>query len=191
MSKVSAGIIAHSSPFRKPKPWLLQYSAKTPIIFRNYYFPGGITIAREYDRLVCLKQTERLEETVLPCPGELLLSGLRIICLPVTERINTPDAFTVCPVGQIRIRARKSGDHIRLSGGSKSLKKLFIDRKIPAARRQQIPVVCDDQGILGIFSIGANLDRISGENPVLIRFENTEDKGESIWIWKKTFGKCC
>ena len=82
------------------------------------------------------------------------------------------------PVGQIMIRARKSGDSIRLSGGSKSLKKLFIDRKIPAARRQQIPVVCDDAGILGVYTIGANWDRTTGERFVTIRFENIENKGE-------------
>ena len=140
--------------------------------------PGGVTIAREYDRLVCLPQADALEEIFLPCPGEVLLPGLKIICAPAGEAINTPEAFTVCPVGEIRIRSRQSGDTIRLSGGSKTLKKLFIDRKIPAAQRQQIPVVCDDAGILGIYTIGANWDRTSGENPVTVRFENTENKGE-------------
>ena len=141
-------------------------------------FPGGVIIAREYDALVCLPQTETLEETVLPCPGVVFLPGLRVTCEPDSERINTPEAFTVCPEGEMRIRARESGDSIRLSGGSKSLKKLFIDRKIPAARRHQIPVVCDDAGILGVYTIGANWDRTAGENPVLIRFDNIESKGE-------------
>ena len=139
-------------------------------------FPGGIIIAREYDRLVCLNQMESLEETILPCPGEVCLPGLRITCEPAAERVNTPDAFTVCPTGEIRLRSRQSGDSIRLSGGSKSLKKLFIDRKIPASQRQQIPVVCDDAGILGVYTIGANLDRTAGENAVTIRFENTEKR---------------
>ena len=108
----------------------------------------------------------------------MLLPGLRVTCQPAEEIVDTPEVFTVSPVGQIRIRARNSGDHIRLSGGSKSLKKLFIDRKIPAARRQQIPVICDDAGVLGVYSIGANWDRTTGENLVTIRFENTENKGE-------------
>ena len=140
--------------------------------------PGGVTIAREYDALVCLPQSDVLEEAALPCPGEVYYAGLRIICERAAEWINAPDAFTVCPVGEIRLRARKSGDSIRLSGGSKSLKKLFIDRKIPAFRRNQIPVVCDDAGVLGVYTIGANWDRTSGENSVTIRFENTENKGE-------------
>lgn len=141
-------------------------------------FPGGITLARNYDRLEVLSCEREQEEVILPCPGEVLLPGLRVSCVPAEESIDTPDAFTVSAVGTIRIRGRKSGDSIRLSGGSKSLKKLFIDRKIPAARRQQIPVVCDDAGILGVYSIGANWDRTGGEHPVTIRFENTENKGE-------------
>lgn len=140
--------------------------------------PGGVTIAREYDRLVCLPEMEMLVERVLPCPGELLLPGLRITCEPAREAIHTPEAFTVCPVGEIRIRSRKSGDSMRISGGSRSLKKLFIDRKIPAARRPRIPVVCDDAGILGVYTIGSNRDRTAGETAVTIRFENIENKGE-------------
>ena len=141
-------------------------------------FPGGVTIARNYDRLVCLAEAEELEEILLPCPGEVILPGLRVTCKPAAEIIHTPEAFTACPVGEIRLRCRKSGDSIRLSAGTKSLKKLFIDRKIPAAQRQQIPVVCDDAGILGVYTIGANWDRITGENPVTIRFEIIENKGE-------------
>lgn len=141
-------------------------------------FPGGVTIARNYDRLEVLTEETELAEILLPCPGEAQLPGLRVTCGPAGEFLNTPDAFTVSPVGQIRIRARKSGDRICLSAGSKSLKKLFIDRKIPAALRNRIPVVCDDAGVLGVYTIGANWDRTGVENPVTIRFENTENKGE-------------
>jgi len=142
-------------------------------------FPGGVTVARNYDRLEVLKESAELEETVLPCPGEILLPGLRVICTPAAAVVNTPEEFTVSAKGEIRLRCRKSGDTMRLPAGSKSLKKLFIDRKIPAARRLQIPVVCDDAGILGVYSIGANLDRPADmENAVTVRFENTENKGE-------------
>ena len=141
-------------------------------------FPGGVTIARNYDRLEVLTEETELAEILLPCPGEAQLPGLRVTCGPAGEFLNTPDAFTVSPVGQIRIRARKSGDRICLSAGSKSLKKLFIDRKIPAALRNRIPVVCDDAGVLGVYTIGANWDRTGGETAVTIRFENTENKGE-------------
>ena len=89
--------------------------------------------------------------------------------------MQSSDAFAVDAAGVIKIRSRRSGDSIRLSGGTKSLKKLFIDRKIPAHQRDMIPVVCDEQGILGVYSIGPNLDRTAKELPaMLIRFAKNE-----------------
>ena len=134
--------------------------------------PGGVTVTRQYDRLEAENREPVPEPAVLPCPGEVLYGDYRVTCAPAGEVINTLDTFTVCPVGQVILRPRKSGDVIRLKGGTKSLKKLFIDRKIPAARREQIPVVCDKQGVLGVYSIGVHVDRAAGEKPgVTIHFE--------------------
>jgi len=141
-------------------------------------FPGGVTIARNYGRLEALTAQEALEAVELPNPGEILLPGFRVSCRAAEEAVNTPEAFTVAPAGRIFLRTRRSGDEIRLPGGTKSLKKLYIDRKIPAFQRSQIPVVYDEAGILGVYSIGANQDRVTGENRVTIRFEK-RDKGES------------
>ncbi|MGM9549313.1 MAG: tRNA lysidine(34) synthetase TilS [Faecousia sp.] len=141
--------------------------------------PGGVTVTRQYDRLEAAGQKPDPEPVTLPCPGEVLYSGLRVTCAPAEKIINTADTFTVHAVGELTLRPRKSGDCIRLSGGSKSLKKLFIDRKIPAACRGQIPVVCDGQGILGVYSIGVHMDRAAGELPgVTVHFENSERKGD-------------
>ena len=68
-----------------------------------------------------------------------------------------------------------SGDDIRLYGGRKSLKKLFIDAKIPAHLRQKIPVVADEQGVLGVYGFGPSRDRVG--SGVQIRF--IEESGES------------
>jgi tRNA(Ile)-lysidine synthase len=48
----------------------------------------------------------------------------------------------------VTIRNRKDGDRIELLGmeGSKKLKDLFIDLKIPASRRNKIPVLTDSNG---------------------------------------------
>ena len=134
--------------------------------------PGGVTVTRQYDRLEAENGEPVPEPAVVPCPGEVLYGDYRVTCAPAGEIINTTDTFTVCPVGQVILRPRESGDVIRLKGGTKSLKKLFIDRKIPAARREQIPVVCDKQGVLGVYSIGVHVDRAAGEKPgVTIHFE--------------------
>ena len=61
----------------------------------------------------------------------------------------------------LALRPRQTGDEITLPrrGGTKSLKKLFIDRKIPAHLRPLVPVLCDDAGVLGVPGIGVSRDR--------------------------------
>ena len=140
-------------------------------------FPGGVTIARNYDRLEVLEQAEALPETVLPCPGEVLLPGYRVVCASAEQVVNTEDTFTVCPEGELVLRSRRSGDAIRLSGGTKQLKKLFIDRKIPAQKRLQIPVLSDDRGVLGVCGVGADMDRRAAGLPaVQVRFVKRESE---------------
>ena len=139
-------------------------------------FPGGVVICRRYDRLEKLERLDCLEVRELPCPGivELPEQGIRIGCEPSEQQILKWDRFTVYPKGKMRIRSRKTGDAIRLQGGTKSLKALMIDRKIPADQRDLIPVICDDAGILGVWGFGANLDRVSPEgNAVDIYFQET------------------
>ena len=137
--------------------------------------PGGVTVARQYDRLTVLSGEAGLETLPLNCPGVTRIPGFLVHCRVAEAIVNTPDTFTVVPRGNILIRSRQAGDSIRLSGGSKSLKKLFIDRKIPADRRDKLPVVCDDGGILGVYQIGTNLDRAADALPaVIIRFEILE-----------------
>ena len=142
-------------------------------------FPGGVTLSRNYDRLEVLHAAPSWETCVLPCPGEVELPGLRVTCFPAFEQINTADCFTVQPKGEMFLRHRQPGDVLRCPGGSKSLKKLFIDRKIPASQRQHIPVLCDEEGILGVYSIGVHCDRAAVSLPaVTICFQKTERKGE-------------
>ena len=115
-------------------------------------FPGGLIIGRKYDILAVVPQE----------PGKI---PYRISCEPADAVINTRDTFTVVPVGDVYIRPRQTGDAIRLPGGTKTLKKLFIDRKIPAAQRDSVPVICDDRGILAVGGIGVNLDRAAAKLP--------------------------
>lgn len=143
-------------------------------------FPGDVCIRREYDRLTAEETGAALETVELRCPGVLELpeQGLKIFCEYAQEPLLTTDAFTVDPVGQMCLRARQPGDRLRLSGGTKELKKLLIDRKIPAARRDRIPVIADERGILGVCGIGANLDRVGTK--VLIRFEPLQRKKREV-----------
>ena len=140
--------------------------------------PGGVTIARQYDRLTALREEPALKPTELKVPGETVTGSFRILCSPAKEILNTADTFTVCPEGTLTVRSRQSGDRIRLPGGTKSLKKMFIDRKIPAPERDRIPVLCDEKGILGVYGIGVHGDRMAKTLPAItIHIENIE-KGE-------------
>lgn len=134
-------------------------------------FPGGVTVVRRYDRLEALRAQTAPETVALPCPGEAALPGLRVVCAPAEQIVNGVDTFTVVPSGTMYLGPRRPGDSIRLAGGTKSLKKLFIDRKIPAADRPRIPVLSDEKGVLGVCGVGVHLDRAAEALPaVTIRF---------------------
>jgi tRNA(Ile)-lysidine synthase len=141
-------------------------------------FPQGITLCRNYDRLEQDVSLAPLAPTPLHVNScvELETLGLRVYCENAEKITNTDHIFTVTPVGTILLRSRQEGDRIRLFGGQKSLKKLFIDRKIPAGRRPALPVVCDDNGILGVYGIGADCSRMAQQLPALqIRFEQIDN----------------
>lgn len=137
-------------------------------------FPGNIIIGRNYDTLQRLQSSAAIEEQILPCPSCLELPGLgvRIVCENAKDLQQKYDSFAVNITGDLILRSRKSGDRITLHGGSKTLKALLIDRKIPAADRDSIPVIADDNGILGVYTIGADCTRMATQLPaVRIRFE--------------------
>jgi len=59
-------------------------------------------------------------------------------------------------VGELQLRTRQSGDKIRLKNknGTKTLKKLFCEYKIPIDERDNLPVLCDDNGVVWVYKIG-------------------------------------
>lgn len=138
-------------------------------------FPGGIVLRRRYEFLEPEGYLPPLEQRSIPCPGQVELPelGLRLVCMPAERPVNEKECFTV-PAGELILRSRQSGDEIRLSGGTKSLKKLFIDRKIPAFCRCRVPVVANEDGVLGVYGLGPDAEKYKNEPRWLIRFENIE-----------------
>lgn len=145
------------------------------------HFPGGVTIVRRYDRLAVLSRKEPPQAIPLPQSGSMELPhlGLRITCGEAEKPENSEAVFTVRPAGPMVLRPRQGGDKMRLPGGTKLLKKLFVDRKIPAHERPFIPVIADEQGVLGVYGIGVNLDRACDALPAIrIHIVKTEKKAE-------------
>lgn len=68
---------------------------------------------------------------------------------------GTIDFVSLC------VRTRRTGDRIRLSekSGSRTLKKLLIDRKIPRLRREELAVVADKNGVIAVQDIGMDCSR--------------------------------
>jgi len=159
-----------------------------------------MTVYREYERIVFDSQPDDNSEEFAPVilsSGDnciLLGLGLKISCIPViyndnmsgsdikskkNETINTTftsfvfKSIDIC--GKISVRPRMEGDNIKLKGqnGTKSLKKLFIEKRIPVRKRSLIPVICDDEGVLGIYKIGTGSRAIPnhGDKSLLIQFD--------------------
>ena len=142
-------------------------------------FPGGVILGREYDRLVRRAAAEALEERVLQ-PGQAVLLpqlSLQVHYGEAEEIINTKEIFTVHTQGPVVLRSRKTGDALRLNVGTQTVKKLFVDRKIPAAMREAIPVFSDDGGVLAVGGIGANVERLATQLPAMqIRLETMKQE---------------
>ncbi|MFR5876458.1 MAG: tRNA lysidine(34) synthetase TilS [Eubacterium sp.] len=82
-------------------------------------------------------------------------------------------------VGEITVRARQEGDEISPAGRSctKSLKKLYNEYKIPVEDRNNIPVICDEKGVIGIygFCCGERVKIDNTTSSVILLQIRTED----------------
>lgn len=139
-------------------------------------FPGGVVLCRNYDRLEAVENVRIPDPVQIQCPGvtELPQWDLRITCTPTDGVQAEKDQFSVAPCGTLWVRGRQEGDSIRLSGGTKTLKKLFIEKKIPRNQRSRIPVLADDAGVVGVVGIGVHRDRLSSGIKIHIERLNTE-----------------
>jgi len=147
--------------------------------------PGGVTAIREYEilRFETAPQTGGFAPAALRPGADARLPGLRIAMTgPVMLETET-DQKTVFAIKAdsdlppaITLRSRQSGDSLRLAGGTKTLKKLMIDRKIPAAQRDLLPVLEDHRGILAVYQLGCDTARQAhaGERAWIIQFHQEE-----------------
>ena len=125
----------------------------------------GASLRRDWDELV-IDPVEKSFSPVVLAEGENEIPelGYKItkedIISAVVHKSFTSFLFKkqkVC--GNITVRPRKEGDAIRLSDktGTKSLKKLFIERRIPAHERSAVPVICDESGVIAVLGIGSDV----------------------------------
>ncbi len=81
--------------------------------------------------------------------------------------------------GDLFLRTRKEGDNFSQKGrvGTKTLKKLFNENNIPVEKRNVLPILCDSEGIVWIYSLGVSKRCAVDENTTNIIFVKGENNG--------------
>ncbi|MFS0865406.1 tRNA lysidine(34) synthetase TilS [Fredinandcohnia sp. 179-A 10B2 NHS] len=125
------------------------------------HFPNDLRIVRSYDSCIFLFTYTYLESKASPYRYRIDLPGVYKVGngseLSSQEYKSYPEAakgnncFVIDPDKvslPVYVRTRKSGDKMRLKGmnGTKKVKDIFIDQKIPIQQRDTWPVVEDSKG---------------------------------------------
>jgi len=135
---------------------------------------GGLRARRSDDRIIVEAVGHRDLSDGRPAPpvGPITLSRAGATALPpfgitieVKETAGQPDRLDRGPDaalldaralrGALFVRNRRAGDRFRPLGapGTRTLKEVLIDRKVPADRRDVVPVICDEAGIVWVVGV--------------------------------------
>ena len=126
--------------------------------------PKGLLVYKKPDGLYFT--LSQIEHTV-NCFEYSLIPGEEVVIeeigMKIESKVMAKEKCILLPTGQftkafdlnkikgdIKIRTRAEGDKMKPMGlgGTKKLKDIFIDMKVPRDKRDSIPVVCDDEGII-------------------------------------------
>ncbi len=131
--------------------------------------PNNICARREYDDfyMTCSDNDGVFVEKALIIDGvtELPELGYSIKC-SLTEKsaeiyksLNKFDVDYLKINGILSVRTRIVGDSIRLSpkSGCKTLKKAMIEHKIPRFKRDLLPIICDESGVVAVCGLGSDI----------------------------------
>jgi len=133
-----------------------------------------IRVRLSYDKLIIEKgnsyQTDfKGFSYELPVPGQVSLPDGQVLTaeefdeLPEWRTISSKPEICICDQEKLQlpllIRNRKPGDRFQPLGmkGLKKIKDFFIDEKIPANKRDSIPIICDNSGQI-IWIAGYRMD---------------------------------
>lgn len=152
--------------------------------------PGGLVLSREFDRVrldrrAQLDRGDRLDRgeggsngLTIDVPtagtGRLILGGRRWLCawgtVPESNSNWTCTDLSLDRLGfPLELRGWSAGDRTGTTGGTRKLKKLFVERKVPRSDRDRIPVLSDSVGRV-VWIPGVHLDPTVAAGP-----------GESRW----------
>lgn len=145
-------------------------------------FPSALKVENAYGKITFYFSGHQDEHDTsaysyrLEIPGQQRLPDGSIITAEIAERHTEKDVYSYSfyadqVVLPLHIRTREPGDRMRWKGlnGSRKLKDIFIDLKIPAAERDSWPVVTDGRGeILWLIGLKkGQADKQSGSGPII------------------------
>ncbi len=125
---------------------------------RSIALAGGFRLTRDFDRFSVTEWEESVEERPLtlarPSAGteEVVVGGRRFqVAWGPEEPAGYPMILGTSPSSlrfPLQLRGWMPGDRILLSYGTKKLKKLLAEAKVPVTERARIPVLVDGGGLV-------------------------------------------
>ncbi len=123
--------------------------------------PGGLICSIAKQRITISRAgqaRERPAEATLTVPGTTSWGAWKLTAEEATgalpKRIDGLEAYLAAAAvrGQLRVRSRRPGDRLRPLGmrGEKKVQDILIDAKVPAEERDDVPILCDDEGVLWV-----------------------------------------
>lgn len=102
-------------------------------------------------------------------------TGFRVSARLSFQRETGKNCISLPADGQITVRSRREGDRMRLPGtGSKKLKDIFIDKKIPRSMRNVWPFITYQDEIVWMAGFYKNEVRKNGKQYYIITIEKQE-----------------
>ena len=122
-------------------------------------FPHDLKVQKAYDNVTfSFCQSFHSQNTsfheVLNIPGKIRLpDGKQIVAEYITKQESEAVNTFVIPANiklPLHVRTRQAGDRMSWKGlnGSRKIKDVFIDEKIPMGQRQAWPLITDDEGTI-------------------------------------------
>ena len=146
--------------------------------------PQGLTVHRAYDKVVfALEQAPHAPVSPVTIPGEgtydLGLWRMEVCKTTCPEEVlQGPYQWFLRPDFldfPLTVRPRATGDQLRLPGRTrKTLKKWYIDEKIPRQDRNALPVLTDPRGLVAAAGLGPEEARIASPGEPAIRITLTK-----------------
>jgi tRNA(Ile)-lysidine synthase len=129
---------------------IIDLAARPAASGRRVPLPGGRDAAIHFEeiRIGPAGPAARPFDAALDVPGRAPLpDGRWVEARPLSRR--GPRAIGV-PAGPLTVRTRRPGDRVRSAGREMSLKRFLMDRRVPAADRDRLPVVASGRTVVWV-----------------------------------------